>query len=265
MPSIFSRSRLNSTPKKSATEPAFDEFGRVTSRGHTASPAPTKKDKKSKGKSKGQLAAEAEAQEPLVPDGSFLQLNLDPQRYEPGEEPSQERRQLHDYGYLCYQRHVVLGPEEVARLVDIVGSELGTRGLTTPFIFSSVALDVSANAVKRLINAFLNTCRGQRPTEVAERQWKEEVQFAGPQELGMFLRWGLGRVVRIVGGQEVRGLLSYEIYTEWAESEAGAYHRFSRGITRNRKSHLWGAQRVVTRRCISTCSSPSSNPSFARY
>ncbi|KAI0698013.1 hypothetical protein BC835DRAFT_1269557 [Cytidiella melzeri] len=227
MPSIFSRSRLNSTPKRSTSEPPSDEFGRVDSRGSVnaalASSLPTKKDKKSKGKSKGNGAThEPEPQEPAVPDGSFLQLNLDPlyHRYEPGEEPAQERRQLHDYGYMSYQRHIVLGPEEVARLVDVVGNELGTRGLTTPFIFSSLALDVSANAVKRLINAFLDTCRGGRPTEAVERQWREEVQFAGPQELGMFLRWGLGRVVRIVGGQEVRGLLSYEAYVDWAESEA---------------------------------------------
>ncbi|KAI0086822.1 hypothetical protein BDY19DRAFT_986408 [Irpex rosettiformis] len=219
MPSIFSRSRLNSTPKRSATESPTDEFGRVPSRGSAHGSQSTKKDKKSKGKSKNGANVDVEPQEPPVPDGSFLQTNLDPQRYEPGEEPSQERRQLHDYGYLSYQRHVVLGPEEVARLVDVVGSELGTRGLTTPFIFSSVALDVSANAVKRLITTFLNTCRGGRLTEATGRQWREEVQFAGPQELGMFLRWGLGRVVRIVGGQEVRGLLSYGMYLQWAESE----------------------------------------------
>lgn len=228
MPSIFSRSRTTSTPKKSLSEPPFDEFGRITSRGSAkaipTTPQSSKKDKKSK--DKGRLRGngsptEAELPEFTVPDGSFLQLNLDPQRYEPGEEPAQERRQLHDYGYLSYQRHVVLGLEEVARLVDVVGNELGTRGLTTPFIFSSLALDVSANAVKRLINAFLNTCRG-RITEEVERQWRDEARFASPHELGMFLRWGLARIVRIVGGQEVRGILSYESYVEWAEAETGA-------------------------------------------
>ena len=231
MPSIFSRSRTTTTPKKSLPEPPFDEFGRITSRGSAKSipttPQSTKKDKKSKDKSKPKgngSPAEAETPEFTVPDGCFLPLNLDPQRYEPGEEPSQERRQLHDYGYLSYQRHVVLGLEEVARLVDLVGNELGTRGLTTPFIFSSLALDVSSNAVKRLINAFLNTCRG-RPTAEAERQWRDEARFAGPHELGMFLRWGLARIVRVVGGQEVRGLLSYENYIEWAEVEAGAWRR----------------------------------------
>lgn len=227
MPSIFSRSRTTSTPRKSLSEPPHDEFGRITSRGSAkaipTTPQPSKKDKKSKdkGRLKGSGSpAEAELSEFTVPDGSFLQLNLDPQRYEPGEEPSQERRQLHDYGYLSYQRHVVLGLEEVARLVDVVGNELGARGLTTPFIFSCLALDISCNAVRRLINAFLNTCHS-RPTEEAERQWRDETRFAGPHELGMFLRWGLARIVRIVGGQEVRGLFSYECYVDWAESEAG--------------------------------------------
>ena len=44
-----------------------------------------------------------------------------------------------DYGYLSYERHVVLGLDEVDRLVRIVTDELGTRGLTTPFLFSSLA------------------------------------------------------------------------------------------------------------------------------
>ena len=37
-----------------------------------------------------------------------------------------------DYGYLSYQRHVVIGLDEVDRLVRTVPDELGTRGLTTP-------------------------------------------------------------------------------------------------------------------------------------
>ncbi|KIP03300.1 hypothetical protein PHLGIDRAFT_94961 [Phlebiopsis gigantea 11061_1 CR5-6] len=225
MPSIFSRSRTNSTPKKPTADVAYDEFGRVTSRGSakgTGLLSTSKKDKKSKDKSRsknGHSPAEPEAPEPHVPDGSFLSLNLDPQRYEPGEEPSQERRQLLDYGYLSHQRNVVLGLEEVARLVDVVGHELDSRALTTPFIFSSLALDISSSAVKRLIDAFLKTCTSHRCQE-ADKHWREEAALAGPHELGMCLRWGLARIVRIVGGQEVRGLLSYKTYFEWCQAEA---------------------------------------------
>ncbi|KAJ3521131.1 hypothetical protein NM688_g9060 [Phlebia brevispora] len=223
---LFSRARTFSTPKQPAPDAQFDEFGRITSKGSSkslkAASTSNKKDKKAKDKSKGKNNGSPATPEPpeyAIPDGSFLPLNLDPQRYEPGDEPSQERRQLQDYGYLSYKRNVVLGLDEVARLVDVVGNELGTRGLTTPFIFSSLALDVSAPAIRRLINAFLRTCGGLRQDE-AERMWRDEVKFAGPHELGMCLRWGLARVVRIVGGQEVHGLLSYESYLEWSSVEA---------------------------------------------
>lgn len=226
MHSLFSRSRTTSTPNRPETDASFDEFGRVTSRGSGKVPSAStsKKDKKSKDKSRkaNGTPGETEVPEPTVPDGSFLSFNLDPQRYEPGEGPSPERRQLVDYGYLSYQRNVVLGLKEVARLVDVVGNELGNRGLTTPFIFSTLALDVSAVAVKRLIAAFLKTCT-PHPYGEADRQWREEAKFAGPHELGMCLRWGLARVVRVVGGQEVRGLLSQESYVEWAEAEAGTH------------------------------------------
>lgn len=227
MPSLFSRSRTTSTTKKPTSDVAFDEFGRVTSRGSAkfVNPVSTnKKDKKSKEKSRSKTNNSPQEQEPpeiSVPDGSFLTLNLDPQRYEPGEGPSQERRQLLDYGYLSYQRHVVLGLEEVARLIDVLGNELGTRGLTTPFIFSSLAMDISSSAVKRLIDAFLITCT-PRSSPQQDGLWRQEAKLAGPHELGMCLRWGLARIVRIVGGQEVRGLLSYESYIEWCQAEAGA-------------------------------------------
>ncbi|THH32670.1 hypothetical protein EUX98_g1528 [Antrodiella citrinella] len=229
MPSLFSRSRTASTPKKSTLDVAFDEFGRVTSRNSNkgskltlvSPPSSSKKDKKlSKDKSRARAVSsppEPDPAEYTIPDG-FLPLNLDPPRFEQGEEPAHDRQSFLDYGYLSFQRHVVLGLEEVARLVDVVGNELGTRGLTTPFIFSTLALDVSAPAVKRLISAFLKTC-GKHPQD-AERAWREEAQFAGVHELGMCLRWGLARVVRVIGGQEVRGLVSYEHYMDWREAEA---------------------------------------------
>jgi hypothetical protein len=39
--------------------------------------------------------------------------------------------------------------------------------------------------------------------------------------LGMCLRWGLARAVRIVGTLEVRGLLNFESYIDWRDSESG--------------------------------------------
>lgn len=227
MPSLFSRSRTTSTPKKSSETAAYDEFGRIDSRGsaRTLLSPHGKKDKKKESKNKSGAKAdpfaEAEPPEYAIPDGTFLSLNLNPPRIEiTGDAPGTELRQSHDYGYLSYGRHVVLGLQQVARLVDVVGNELGLRGLTTPFIFSTLALDVSSGAVRRLIQAFLRTC--SQPSGETEHQWREEARLAGPQELGMCLRWGLARVVRIMKGQEVRGLVPYESYVEWRDAEAGA-------------------------------------------
>ncbi|RDX50699.1 hypothetical protein OH76DRAFT_436054 [Lentinus brumalis] len=221
MPSLFSRARTTSTPtKKTAYDLGLhDEFGRVTSRGsakHAVQPQLSASTKKGSKKVAGK--ADDEQVEFGLPDGSFLPLSLEKPLYGHPEDPTHAAAQPHDYGYLSYGRHVVLGLEEVARLVDVVGDELGTRGLTIPFIFSTLALDVSSSAVKRLIQTFLKTC--SRPSSEADRQWREEARLAGPHELGMALRWGLARVVRWVGGQEVRGLISYDAYMQWRDTEA---------------------------------------------
>ncbi|KAG6336201.1 hypothetical protein ID866_2878 [Astraeus odoratus] len=239
MPSLFSRSRTTSTPGRksnsstlAATEGSdyanatHDEFGRVKSResGHGIS-LMGKKDKEKKkapdAKSRKRTISSPRPEGDVanlvgqIPDGSFLPLNLDRPRDESGEVKTLE----HDYGYLSYERHVILGLEEVARLVDVVANELTSRCLTTPFIFSALALDISSSAIKRLIRAFLDTCTHPSSPE-KEYRWREEARFAGPHELGMCIRWGLARVVRVVGGQAVRGLVSWEHYTEFRDSEA---------------------------------------------
>lgn len=254
MPSLFSRSRTNSTPNKNYNDSTtnigsgpggsggLDEFGRATSRqSNNRGGASTlgggvkgSKDKDAKKRDKErekrlrtlstprdraefdqQIAEENALSE--IPDGSFLPLNLE----RPWDELTDtERPKQTDYGYLSYERHVILGLEQVARLVDVVADEIGTRGLTTPFIFSTLAMDISAPAIKRLILTFLQTCKDPSSDD-AERRWREEARFSGPHELGTCLRWGLARVVRIVGGQEVRGLLSWDHYLEFKDSEAG--------------------------------------------
>ncbi|KAG6836676.1 hypothetical protein H0H93_005094 [Arthromyces matolae] len=235
MPSIFSRSRTNSSPKKHLFPPpqessVLDEFGRISSRlsnRGSDSPTPTsKKDKKKAKEAEKRAKAQGLAREydqdrdvpPPIPDGSFLPLSLDKPK---GESPPDQYKE-HDYGYLSDQRHVVLGLEQVARLVIVISDELGTRGgITTPFIFSTTALDISSSAIRRLIQAFLATCTDQsaQSSADAERRWRDEAQFAGPHELGMCLRWGLARAIRSVGGQEVRGLLSWDRYVEFRDSE----------------------------------------------
>ncbi|KAJ3774386.1 hypothetical protein FB446DRAFT_787002 [Lentinula raphanica] len=160
---------------------------------------------------------EGEQQQQQPPEERFLPLTL--------ERPfwcTEANDQ--DYGYLSFEKHVVLGLEQVNRLVDVVCEELVSRGgLDTPFIFSTLALDVNAGAVKRLVKAFLGTCvvLVGREKDVAEIKWRDEAKFANMHELGMCLRWGLARITRIIDEAEVRGLLSWEHYIQWAEQEQG--------------------------------------------
>ena len=233
MPSLFSRARTISSPLKknppsSEDSFIFDEFGRVSSRlSNRTFGTPSKKDKKKakesdkRGKTASPGLQDSEFRpEAVFPDGTFLPLNLERPRHEPTLEHSKE----HDYGYLSYERHVVLGIEQVERLVEVISEELETRGgITTPFIFSNTGLDISSSAIKRLIRAFLNTCEphSEHSAHQAESQWREEARYVGPHELAMCLRWGLARVIRSVGGQDVRGLVSWEHYVQFRESEAG--------------------------------------------
>jgi hypothetical protein len=239
MPSLFSRVRTNSTPHKKnnlGSEDAYGisstdyEFGRVSSRLSNRGVSlgtSSKKDKKDQKRSKtlphGREEGELSPESPF-PDGDFLPLNLERPRID--ATATAQYLKEHDYGYLSYERHVVLGIDQVERLVEVISEELETRGgITTPFIFSTTALDISASSIKRIIRTFLNTCEplsGQRADE-AEVKWREEARFAGPHELGMCLRWGLARVIRSVGGQDVRGLVPWEHYVDYRESEAGMW------------------------------------------
>ncbi len=238
MPSLFSRTRTNSTPNKKSTLPSddspytgggLDEFGRVSSRvshrGATLGTPASKKDKKKEQKRSKALPPGREdavySPDSPFPDGAFLPLNLERPSADDG---ATDFIKGHDYGYLSYERHVVLGLDQVERLVEVISEELETRGgITTPFIFSTTALDISASSIRRIIRSFLATCANQSgaSAQAAEGKWREEARFAGPHELAMCLRWGLARVIRSVGGQDVRGLVSWEHYVDFRESEAG--------------------------------------------
>jgi hypothetical protein len=218
MPSLFSRARTTSTSKPSQSANGTDEFGRaptpLRSKSSFTTPKKDRKDKAARSRTLSSPDPDAQEYFPDLPDGGFLPLNLHPPLFD-----LQGREITQDYGYLSYKRNIVLGLEEITRLVDVASHEICARGLTTPFIFSALALDVSAPATTRLIEAFLQTCNSRHPS--VDQKWREEVQFAGPHELGMCLRWGLARAVRIVSGLEVRGLLSYESYIDWRDSESG--------------------------------------------
>jgi hypothetical protein len=86
MPSLFSRSRTTSSPLKTHRQSTdhLDEFGRVPSRVNETFPG--KKDKnvektrtRTLSAAKGRLPGpHLNEEEPVIPDGSFFPLNLDP-------------------------------------------------------------------------------------------------------------------------------------------------------------------------------------------
>jgi hypothetical protein len=103
MPSLFSRTRTTSSPLKShkPQSETADDFGRVPSRGPprvTATTGPAKKDKNAeKPRTRTLSAAKGRApglpsneDEPIIPDGSFFPLNLDPPG-DAGGAPDSER------------------------------------------------------------------------------------------------------------------------------------------------------------------------------
>lgn len=145
---------------------------------------------------------------PVLAEGGFLPFS-------PPPSSSSNKAPEQEYGHLSHQKDVVLSLEQVALLVHIVAGELENRGLQTPLLFSTLALDLTSAATRRLIDSFLRSLVANNAV------FMEDAKFAGPHELGMLLRWGLGRLMRVVGDQECRGMLDWETYLRWREDEAG--------------------------------------------
>ena len=186
---------------------------------------------------------------PMLPDGLFLSTSLagypsDHQRQEDLLGIA-ESAQNQEYGYLSHESHIILGLDEVVRLVDVVAEQLGQRGqslpaldlslapannfsirtgLTTPLLFSPLAIDIRPNVVRKLIAAFIATCPHHLAPSSTEARWREDSTFAGPHELAMLLRWGLARIVRLERGIEVRGFITWDSYVLWRQQEQGHFH-----------------------------------------
>ncbi|CAG8762786.1 12184_t:CDS:2, partial [Acaulospora colombiana] len=157
---------------------------------------------------------------PMLPDGIFLSTNLTaPPEVQDEFQDLRGPDSKQEYGYLGSEKHVILGLDEVVRLVDVVAEELGQRGLTTPLLFSPLAIDIRPNVVKKLISTFIATCPHHLVLSSTEARWREEATFAGPHELGMLLRWGLARIVRLEKGIEMRGFINWESYILWRQQE----------------------------------------------
>ncbi|KAJ6453982.1 hypothetical protein C8R45DRAFT_1038583, partial [Mycena sanguinolenta] len=109
-------------------------------------------------------------------------------------------------------------------------AELERTGMSTPFVFNSIALDVRRTGVARLIRASLAICGGSSSHGYSSNgsknvgggdKFANEARLAAAYELGMCLRWGLSRVVRVEVGHEIHGLLSCAWYERWRVEEGG--------------------------------------------
>ncbi|KAF8666934.1 hypothetical protein RHS04_09376 [Rhizoctonia solani] len=235
MHSLFSRARTTSQTKRKDIDFPSDEFGRTNGayRSETLPPVPPKKDKKDKDKRRQRTTSipkdsrpsflrspspDAEPVPPLPPlqAGGFLP------RYIPSAPSSAERDDpaRTPYGYLSTEKDVILSLDDVQRLLTILGEEITLRCLSTPLLFSTQALKLSAPRVKNLIRAFLSTCSDPISRQ-AETRFREEARFAGPHEVAMTIRWGLARIVRMVNGSETHGIMDFEVYRAWRANEQG--------------------------------------------
>ncbi|KZO90133.1 hypothetical protein CALVIDRAFT_523163 [Calocera viscosa TUFC12733] len=124
-----------------------------------------------------------------------------------------------ELGYLAEGRQVTLGLATVTSLLQLVGKELEAKGLTTPLLFSTRALDLNAHRVRSLVRTFLRTVGNQTPDAEADRRWRDEVRFSGPHELAAMLRWALARVVRLQSSVHLRGLIDISVYDQWRQVE----------------------------------------------
>lgn len=140
------------------------------------------------------------------------------------------------YGYISIDTGLVLGLEDVVRIVDDVAKEMEDRALTTPMLFSSAALDLSAAKIRFLIRSYVATLCEEGDackidTKGGTTTYRSNLRFAHPQELAWFLRWSLARVVRVKGEPmvlgdafelEQRGLIDWEDYEDWRGKERAA-------------------------------------------
>jgi hypothetical protein len=117
-------------------------------------------------------------------------------------------KQTRIYGYLSFDTHVTLGLEDVDRLVRVLTYELDQRGFATPFLFSTLSLEINAHTVQRLPRSFLATCT-EYSGAVAEIQWMDKIRLAGFHELATCIRWGVARVIHSVDRRRERGLFSW--------------------------------------------------------
>ncbi|GAA5846946.1 hypothetical protein JCM3766R1_004024 [Sporobolomyces carnicolor] len=121
-----------------------------------------------------------------------------------GSTPPQEMQLL--YGYAPLGTQLELGVSTVEDIVKKCAVQIRQRGLDTPLIMSSRALDLTMESVCSLIRAYLED----------PKSWETDLEFAAPLAIGAFMKWALAR---LVNNQNGRGFVSWDAYREFKTAE----------------------------------------------
>jgi hypothetical protein len=134
------------------------------------------------------------------------------------------------YGYTTTGWDTQMDVAKAAEILLACGEQIRARGLDSPLIFSSMALDLSAHNVTSLIQSYLHT---------PALFFSSDVKFANAHDLAATIKWALARLGRVfsipVPVQEQtrrgdpaaeeyiliyqRGFIDFEEYTSWAALE----------------------------------------------
>ncbi|GAA5872254.1 hypothetical protein JCM3774_003326 [Rhodotorula dairenensis] len=137
-----------------------------------------------------------------VPQRPAFAAERDPDRRLDG--PQAENMQLL-YGYGPIGTHVELGTVQVEKIVSACANEIRTRGLDTPLVLSTMALDLTVDDVNSLCRAYL-----------ADPASLSDLHLADPIAVSAFLKWALARLVNDEGG---RGFVSWKVYNSFKAAE----------------------------------------------
>ncbi|GAA93967.1 uncharacterized protein L969DRAFT_98315 [Mixia osmundae IAM 14324] len=116
------------------------------------------------------------------------------------------------YGYWGIETARDMSIERVHSIVAQCASEIRSRGLDSPLLFSTTAIDITTEGVHALITA----CHQQMSA------FRAEAEFAGPHDLAAMVKYSLARITNQVGGH---GCLTYDLYEIFRKAEASTEYR----------------------------------------
>ncbi|KAN0059985.1 hypothetical protein ACQY0O_007958 [Thecaphora frezii] len=166
---------------------------------------------------------------PLSPSSVELSLRS------PGD--GRKPNDTYTYGYTPQSTEVQLDPARVLPLLEVCGDQIRRRGLDSPLIFSSMALDLNPDNTASLIRAYQSS-GPYTHRQALSAAFQEEVQYANSHDLAAVIKWAFARMGRVLAvpvpssiptkkGEvreemvyiQQRGFLDLDHYNVWRESE----------------------------------------------